>query len=220
MAALLLLGMALLFALGGCSRDYYSSEAIEARVVDADSGTPVEGVNVIAAWQLKGGLEGGNIAGYLEVLEAVTDHDGVFRIPAWGPKAKTQHGGFERTAPRIMLFKSGYQYRQVENKSPPQRRGFLQSDWNGKTITLPRFVGSPAEYKEKLRLLSGDLHNLRGDAENHWPQIPRFLCAGARFEQELSVQGAPAALPSYEYLKGENGPRCKSPEGNEKGQRQ
>ena len=73
------------FALTSCVRVYYA-DPIKARVVDAATGTPVEGVNVLAAWQAKGGLEGGNIMGYVKVMEDVTDANGEFSFPGWGPK--------------------------------------------------------------------------------------------------------------------------------------
>jgi hypothetical protein len=204
------IGVPLMLTLSGCSYDEYSAEAIEARVVDANSGAPLEGVNVIAAWQLKGGLEGGNIEGYLEVLEAVTDTNGVFRIPAWGPKVKGQHGEFAETAPRLMLFKPGYRYRSVANVRPPREGHVLQSDWNGKTIPMQRFIGSPLEYKEELHRLPIDLDNLHRYVGDYWPHIPRFLCAAARFERDLAAQGAPHALPSYKELARDKGPSCES----------
>jgi hypothetical protein len=203
--------LSLIWILSGCSHDEYSAEAIEAQVVDADSGAPLEAVNVIAAWQLRGGLEAGNIEGYLEVREAVTDPNGVFRIPAWGPKVKRQGGGVAEAAPRFMLFKPGYKYRSVANRHPPQRGQVLQSDWNGRTITMQRFTGSALEYKEELHRLPIDLENLHRYVGDYWPQIPRFLCAGARLERSLAAQGAPNALPSYEEFARDKGPRCELP---------
>jgi len=194
----------------GCSRDEYVGAPIEARVVDDKSGGGLEGVHVVAAWQVKGGWEGGNIEGYLEVRETVTDTNGMFRIPGWGPKANPWHGGFGETAPRIMLFKPGYEYRSVANKQPPTTRGKLVSDWDGKTIALSEFVGPPAMYYEKLGWLRTHLHTLDNGAGDHWREIPRFLCAGARFERKLAAEGAPDALPSYNTLAREKGLRCQA----------
>jgi hypothetical protein len=63
----------------------YWAEAIEAWVVDADSGRPLDGVIVVAHWELRYGLEGGGTH-QLMVMEAVTDQQGRFHFPAWGPK--------------------------------------------------------------------------------------------------------------------------------------
>ena len=67
------LGLAFLSATCvAASTRQYSADAIAARVVDADSGAPVDGVNVVAGWEVKGGMEGGNIVGWVKVMETVT----------------------------------------------------------------------------------------------------------------------------------------------------
>ena len=88
----------------------YTAEPIAARIVDADTGAPVEGVNVVAAWQAKGGLEGGNIMGYVTVMEDVTNANGEFSFPGWGPK-KWRNGAIRDGAPLLILFKPGYDVR-------------------------------------------------------------------------------------------------------------
>src|SRR2546422_4340820 len=65
---------------------FYSAEAIEGSVADAETGRPLEGVIAVAHWQLKGGFEGGTPIGELQILEAVTDPNGRYSFPAWGPK--------------------------------------------------------------------------------------------------------------------------------------
>ena len=60
--------------LQGCAKEY-SAKAIEAWVVDANSGQPLEGVAVVAHWELNYGLEGGG-AYQLIVMETVTDSAG------------------------------------------------------------------------------------------------------------------------------------------------
>ena len=62
-------------ALGGCSK-YYSADSLTAWIVDADTGAPIPGVNVVAGWEMKGGLEGGNVVGWVMVMEAVSDANG------------------------------------------------------------------------------------------------------------------------------------------------
>src|SRR5439155_780937 len=61
----------------------YAANAIRATVVDATAGSPIEGAVVVAVWQLQ------TMSGEgprLQVSEAVTDRDGRFVIPGWGPK--------------------------------------------------------------------------------------------------------------------------------------
>ena len=121
----------------------YSAEAIEARVVDAETNKPIEGVIVVAHWQLYGGLHPDD-AGELTILETVTDKAGRFHFPAWGPKFANARLAW--MDPEILLFKSGFKYERIANElifaalsdmGPSLRR----SRWNGKTIKMEKFGG-------------------------------------------------------------------------------
>jgi 5-hydroxyisourate hydrolase-like protein (transthyretin family) len=99
-----------IITLSGCSLPYprtYSSEELEGRIVDEDTGVPLEGVNVVAYWELyKLGFQAMN-NGVIKVMETVTDADGRFHFPAWEPelvlRAGTLYEGIQLT-----FFKSGY----------------------------------------------------------------------------------------------------------------
>jgi hypothetical protein len=71
-------------ALSACER--YSADPIEAWVVDASSGAPLEGVIVTANWQRTGGFEGSYPKGQMMVMETTTDKKGRFQFSGWGPK--------------------------------------------------------------------------------------------------------------------------------------
>lgn len=149
------------FALSACAAGYppaYSAEAIEARVIDAETKQPLEGVIVTADWELRGGglaLGGSSNVGELMVMEAVTDRDGRFYFPAWGPIRQSK-GELHNRDPRLILFKSGYRYEILSNKSRFEAEAALEpvrrSDWNGKTIELKPFKGTDvqAQYKNLL----------------------------------------------------------------------
>ncbi|HEX6550206.1 MAG TPA: hypothetical protein VF117_05980, partial [Gammaproteobacteria bacterium] len=71
-----------------CGQDtVLSADPIDATLVDADTGKPLAGVPVVAYWALKSGsLTGDSLpCGAAGVEEAVTDKDGKFHIPGWGP---------------------------------------------------------------------------------------------------------------------------------------
>lgn len=130
----------------------YSAEAIEAWVVDADTKQPLEGVIVTANWELEESTFGGNVpVGQLMVMEAVTDKNGRFHFPAWGPK-KPPKGGLRNKDPQLLLFKPGYRSRGLVNEfrdhmyEEPIRR----SEW--KTIELKPFKGADmqAQFKDLL----------------------------------------------------------------------
>ena len=64
----------------------YSSEAITATIVDADSKQPLKDVIVVAQWELrKGGFPAGSqFAGLLKIMETITNGNGIFTFPEWG----------------------------------------------------------------------------------------------------------------------------------------
>ena len=68
----------------------YFGLPVTARVVDAETGQPVEGVMVVANCPMRGGH--GTPAGQAMVMEAVTDKDGVFHFPWWGPSFRSEIG--------------------------------------------------------------------------------------------------------------------------------
>lgn len=124
----------------------YSAEPIEAWVIDAETKKPMEGVIVTANWQLvEGTLGGSRPLGQLKVMEAVTDKNGRFAFPAWGPIEVTT-GHLVSEDPQLLIFKSGYQYLRLYNQYTSDRelrlRPVRRSDWNGKTIEVKQLVGN------------------------------------------------------------------------------
>jgi hypothetical protein len=159
----------------GCGR-IYSAAPISARVVDAESGAPIEGVNVVAAWQAKGGLEGGNVKGYVTVMEAVTNANGEFSFPGWGPKWWS-NGAIQDGAPLLILFKPGYDAeflweRKYGMENAPSH---MTSSRDGKSLTMKRFDGSTQEYSERLGGILSVVDSLILDGGCSWRSIPRFL---------------------------------------------
>ncbi|MGH9808496.1 MAG: hypothetical protein ACRD9W_14800, partial [Terriglobia bacterium] len=132
----------------------YSASEIRARVVDKQSGLPIQGAAVVARWVLLTELFGGGDSHYFDSvqdLEATTDVDGWFVIPAWGPKAHSPNSHLTKFSPQIFIFKSEYYGKRVANEfdikpdvSTPV------SDWNGKTIALRPFDGDWKAYVGSL----------------------------------------------------------------------
>jgi len=172
--------------LPACSMTY-SAEAIEAWVVDAETGQPIEGVVVTANWELETGTVGGNVpAGQIMVTETVTDKKGRFYFPAWGPRStplsfpvpllKSEPHLVNRD-PHMLLFKSGYKWVGLENTPMINyNKGSLRkSEWNGKTIKMEMFKGDPKEYGRHLTSLEISM-GYAFYAENcEWKQTPRML---------------------------------------------
>ncbi len=170
----------LLLVLPACAGSLtYSAEVIEAKVIDAETRKPLEGVIVTANWQLEQGTMGGNIqVGQLMVMEAVTDNEGQFLFPAWGPKT-TRESFLVNDDPQILLFKSGYEYRRLNNPYSSNRelrlRSERRSQWNGKTIEMKPFKGTSEEYATHLSFVSLSWAYRSDNCE--WKQIPRLVTA-------------------------------------------
>ena len=121
---------------------YYTSDPIEAWVVDAETGQPIEGAVVTANWQLisfMGFDTGGGKRRQLEVMETTTDSKGRFHFPGF-TKPSLTFDELRDEDPRIHIFKPGYKdsgaqndYRR--NADPGAHR---RSSANGTTFRLVR----------------------------------------------------------------------------------
>ena len=183
----------------------WSSPEIVARVVTPD-GAPVAGAIVVANWNIEGPWNGASL-GQLAIAEVVTDHNGTFRIPAWGPRSIPK-GHIRIDEPTVRIFKPGFMpliiknYEGVPMKAADYSIAFrLQNQ----TIELTPFKGSLVEYESKLNRLLDSLNVLlRGGvaAEGcNWRHIPRLLLSLENLKIELAEHGAGKAL-SYAYQYG------------------
>ena len=130
----------------------YWGEAIRGHVVDAETGEPLEGVVIVADWKLlAGGYGHGGHLDSLVVQETLTDKNGEFAFPQWGPKLRPSFTMLDK-APWLILFKSGFEHAALWNEQ--SSNGFVRrSDWDGHTVKLERFAGTAAKRIEMLRLV-------------------------------------------------------------------
>jgi hypothetical protein len=156
----------------------YSAEAIEAWVVDEDTGQPLEGVIVVAHWELMGGLHPDTI-GQLMVMEAVTDTNGRFHFPKWGPKLRPVSGFLHNDDPQLILFKSGYHYSILANEvtSEVNTSSVRRSEWNQQTIKLKKFTNHLQEYGGNIHYIEENLRFAFNSKSCEWKRIPRMLIA-------------------------------------------
>jgi hypothetical protein len=149
---------------------FYWGKAISGAVVDADTKQPLDGVIIVAQWVYTGGAR-------LHVVEVVTDRDGKYHVPAWGPKprnilAPRLSGYFD---PQILCFKPGYELLNLANRFLDNYEAVRTSDWDGKTVEMKRFRGSVKEWAERLSFLQGYLG--WGGTNPNWRQYPRMVLA-------------------------------------------
>ena len=168
----------------------YSAEAIEGWVVDSAQGKPLESVIVVAHWQLKFGLEGGSPINELKIMETVTDSNGHYAFPAWGPKFAFI-GTLEMESPQILLFKQGYKYMGLVNTWRPDM-DTSRSEWNGKKVKLDAFNGTIEEYGRHLTSLNdflwaaGYAVGERMGDRCGWKSFPAMLRAMDKLDYEFA----------------------------------
>ena len=189
----LLIGM---LPLQACS-SHYSAQAIEGWIVDADTKQALRDVNVVAHWELKYGLEGGG-SYQLQIMEAVTDQNGRFYFPAWGPKEIPKHlpseARLKDADPEIIIFKSGYKVFGARNANFTYLSGHgpsvRNSELNGKTIPLKKFVGGKDAIAANVASSMSSLHFLGVTAQNcEWKFVPRMIVALTKEVKALNEQG-------------------------------
>lgn len=199
----------------------YSADPIEAWIIDAETKQPLENVIVVAHWELETTSRivphQTNSAGSLMVLETVTDKNGRFYFPAWGPKWHLGTGNLTDSDPELILFKSGYKYLRVSNsrhlrpakysdvgkpsgtESKPTGSKRI-SFWNGERIGLKPFRGTQKEYAEHLSSLDIDLRFAYDNESCEMKQVPRMVVALHREEKrfrETKVYSSLTSLNRY-----------------------
>jgi hypothetical protein len=160
-------------------------------VVDAATGQPLAGVNVVAHWELNGPLENVPV-GQLQVLETVTDENGEFTFPAWGPRLRWPLYGFLSWAdPEFVLFKRDYQWTVFRNQrfaynTGPHRR----SEWDGKTIRLKPYERSMEAYARNIEDFEGRRLDFAFSYHDcSWKHVPRMLATLHREKRRLNAAG-------------------------------
>lgn len=139
----------------------YQAAPITGQVVDKETGKPVEGVHVAVYWQLYdnsvlGGLGGRVVTDVMGVSETVTDKDGYYHIPGWGPEyVAGDYLGEE--SPMIGFYKTGYEFKEVYNsnmtltvnkdyiseryeysKEETEKGDIYKSNWDGVKIEIEK----------------------------------------------------------------------------------
>ncbi len=167
-------------SLQACGDPYYTAAPIEAWVVDADTGAPIEGAVVTANWQLVafGFDTGGRKQGQLEVMETVTDRNGRFYFPGF-TKINLSGSALGEADPQILIFKPGYRHIRATNQYPigeeesqgPRRK----SPIIGQRLPMQRADLDIKKYASNLGFLGIDLEILAEGGRAK--EIPRMVHA-------------------------------------------
>jgi len=178
-AVLTVLGLAPSASQAALAPAFYSAKEIRATVVDTATGRPIDRAVVVAVWQLE------TVSGEgprLQVTEAVTDANGQFFVPGWGPKLRPPLTEFANKSPYLVVFKSGYvpirlhnapksQFAELRSKtalraSEISYRAGVEGDphdpiqdclWDGMTIRIEPFRGTPEEWFREIDVTSNEV---------------------------------------------------------------
>jgi hypothetical protein len=172
----------------------YTAEPIEARLVDATTKQPIENAIVIAHWELIGGMHPGRV-GDLVVMETVTDKNGRFHFPGWGPIRHWKRSWLSYKDPALVIFKGDYQYRVLVNEATPETIGgkaypIRRSQWNKQVIELQPFNDSRKEYGVSFKNVHDYIERIAIDnpEECTWKKIPHAIRAVSVEQQKLSSE--------------------------------
>ena len=155
----------------------YQIAHIEAWVVDAETGAPIEGAVVTANWELvKGSLDGPRYFGQLEVKETVTDKNGQFHFDGF-TKEDSSGAELRESDPQILIFKAGYEFQRFVNDYRDGGAGMKSLERtaavDGKTVRLRRL---PETLENRSTVYRGLDLRLRGVVEDcHWKKIPNAI---------------------------------------------
>ena len=103
----------------------------EGRVIDADTGKPIEGVVVLGEWVSVIVTPGGGTSRYYDAQETVTDKNGEFKIKGLGLLVLNNI-----PEPNIRVFKAGYEYSGLF-WTPGEVPLYSKIKWDGKKTIIP-----------------------------------------------------------------------------------
>jgi hypothetical protein len=125
----------------------YFAKEINGQVVDGETGKSISDVVVVAKWILYWPTLGhGDYGGSMNTIEVVTDREGKYHIPGWGPRPRPPLAYLDARDPELTYFKSGYYPEGLDNEllddAHRNRSSMRTSQWDGKVVKLSPFKGS------------------------------------------------------------------------------
>ena len=196
----------------------YSAVETRARIIDEQTGQPVEGAVVVAQWILRGYWASEYT---LHIAEAVTDQNGEFVIPAWGPKPRWPDTALKHFSPQLLIFKHGYKplwlhneaiadvakyvpnYKTMKTKHLIANTNWLKgapfdsvqrSMWKGLNIEIERFSGTSDRW---LDLLIDFLRFIREENDKELPGLFQSLAAERSYFKANPISKYPWHLLNF-----------------------
>ncbi len=174
----------------------YSTKAITGKIVDAETGEPLSGVNVVAQWRIDRKMVGDEKS-LLKIMETVSNKDGNYDFPAWGPVVLPPLANFgQGSDPLIYYFKHGYWPGNAQNdtvldtssRTPP----LGEFKWNGKTIKLKKWDGQDVEnygiWIRGISHLTDDWIKNERKAYRSYPRMLNTLIEEASYFEKIGAK--------------------------------
>jgi hypothetical protein len=195
----------------------YSSPEIRMRVV-TPTGEPVADAIVVATWSITGYFNAAPL-GQLDIRETVTDKNGEFRIPAWGP-LPVSTGTIMGDEPHIRIFHPHFLPRVLTNsEGVPMKlaENTIEFRLQDQAITLYPFHGTPSQFSMAMEVLDHSLEFVFSDPVKpeygrcYVEKMPRMLIAIQRVKDELEREGVGENLHSLGAYAKAALPQCGDP---------
>jgi hypothetical protein len=97
--------MLLLIVTGGCGFIAWRDGPYKGRVIDAETGKPLEGVVVLGVWYKELPSPGGTVGSYFDAQETVTNKNGDFEVKGLGLQIFSTVSKMH-----VLIFKAGYEH--------------------------------------------------------------------------------------------------------------
>ncbi len=105
----------------------------EGRIIDADTGEPIEGVVVLGVWYKQHPGPGGAVSEYYDAMETVTDKNGEFKIDGLGLLVISNVIPMD-----VLIFKAGYMHYGLMTWK--ELKGLYKTEGNKAIIRLKKLT--------------------------------------------------------------------------------
>lgn len=193
-----LIGTFALIVLNQVFPTVWFSPAIRARVV-TPGGRPITGAIVAANWHITDWMR--HSVRQLEISEVVTDNDGWFSIPQWGPQF-IWYGKLLESEPTVRVFHPGFVPLVMNNTESGMARdaadSIIKFRMQDQELVLRPFYGSIVEYERELAAINHSLDLIVIPASGNKvclkKDMPRLLSALQSIKDTLQQEGAGASI--------------------------
>jgi len=115
----------------------------EGKIVDFESGEPIEGVVVLGVWYKETPTVAGAVSTYYDAQETVTDKNGNFTLPGMGLKILSRVAVVS-----VLIFKAGYEYKGLYSWVSFKNDSWVK--WEGNKAIIPLRKMTLEERKGKI----------------------------------------------------------------------